>query len=1035
MRTFFYTATIFLVSSAGISVRSQQINISRVEIMPYLPTPYLLRDWTGVARKYDSLIYNVNHVGLNWPLVKLGDSGINYPEIKPIFMDSYVGSASHGTQAEAINILPSLVGATLVGIDKSKQFGVNWVESAKDFFNKHNGQNVYLNGTSTHSGNDGWYDIMPNVFFYQLYSLYPNTSDFNLQFVSVADVWLNAVYKMGGSVTPWKIPDMNFRAWNLSTNSPLTTGVIEPESAGSLSWLMYSAYLRLGDKKYLYAAQMCMDFLNGLNTNPSYEIQLPYGALTAARMNAELGSNYDLDKSLNWVFNRGPLRGWGTIAGTWDSVDVSGLVGEANDAGDDYAFVMNGFQQAATLLPLVKYDKRYARAIAKWILNLANASRFFYTQYLPEDHQDSYAWSIQNDSNSVIAHESLKQTWNGIALFARGDAIQGGWASTNLSLYSSSHVGYLGAILNKTNEEGILSLDLNKTDFFGDKAFPQQLIYNPYNTAKNIEINLGSGTYDIYDAITEKVIQSGATGIYAESIGADSTQILVCLPPGSSLTEMNGKLYAGQHIVDYHYHYNFTGQFRIKSLAPQKSQILVNTADTVYCTVDNPASSTRYSWSVNGVEMLTDTINEFNWRSPDSTGFFNISCTVTSGEFTATDTVFIRVDSLIPVRPQIIALNSDKKFYFTNDTAMVTCQATDENSNDLIYTWSGDHGEFQEPNGSSVKWLAPSDAGIFILNCHIENSYGLYSDTTLNVLVKSPSIPEATPLIYYPFDGDVKDYSGNGFDAVLSGASLTTDALGINNRAYRFSSPNDLIRTPNQPALNFQNKITIGFWVKLDQVPEESYILSHGSWEERYKISVTPGRKLRWTLKTDQITKDLDSSVPLDLNTFYHFTVAYTGYSMETYINGDLDVFSPITGLIQQTDKDITIGHKDVNTNSYFLRGTVDEIRIYNDELPVSQIESLPTLWNRYTGLNPFSDKPDMIYPNPANQFVFIKTGGSEPSVSVTAYDITGRILPVNKIQINPSMIRIELIQHYSGLALIKLQYPKSQVTSKILFQ
>jgi hypothetical protein len=38
---------------------------------------------------------------------------------------------------------------------------------------------------------------------------------------------------------------------------------------------------------------------------------------------------------------------------------------------------MNGFQQAAALAPLPKYDKRYARAIAKWILNLANASRLF----------------------------------------------------------------------------------------------------------------------------------------------------------------------------------------------------------------------------------------------------------------------------------------------------------------------------------------------------------------------------------------------------------------------------------------------------------------------------------------------------------------------------------------------------------------------------------------------------------------------------------------------------------------------------------
>lgn len=39
---------------------------------------------------------------------------------------------------------------------------------------------------------------------------------------------------------------------------------------------------------------------------------------------------------------------------------------------------MNGFQQAAALAPVAKYDKRYARAIGKWLLNIANASRLFY---------------------------------------------------------------------------------------------------------------------------------------------------------------------------------------------------------------------------------------------------------------------------------------------------------------------------------------------------------------------------------------------------------------------------------------------------------------------------------------------------------------------------------------------------------------------------------------------------------------------------------------------------------------------------------
>jgi hypothetical protein len=1018
-----------------ISIRAQQINIPRVDNMPSLPTTLLIRDWAVVARQYDSLVYDVTRTGSDWPLVTLGASGINYPGIRPIFMDSYVGSAFHGSQAEAINIIPSLVGASLVGIDKSNQFGANWVESAADFFNKRNGQNVYLNNSSGNSGSDWWYDIMPNVFFYQLYSLYPAATNFETQFVSVADVWQGAVRKMGGSATPWKVPVMNYRAWNLSTDQPLASGVIEPEAAGSLSWLLYNAYIKKGNKDYLQTAQMCMDFLNSLNSNPSYEIQLPYGVLTAARMNAELGSAYDVEKMLNWVFNRGPLRGWGNIIGTWNGNSVSGLVGEANDAGDDYAFIMNGFQQAAALVPLVKYDKRFARAIGKWMVNVANASRLFYTSYIPADHQDSYAWSTANDPNSVIAHESLKQIWNNFPLFARGDAILGGWASTDLALYSSSHVGYLGAIVHKTNIDGVLSLDLNKTDFYGNSTFPRFLIYNPYTTAKSITITLGPGNFDIYDAINEKVILSGVTGNTTVTIGADSARLLVYLPGGATLTQKNGNLYSANTVVDYHYHYDFSGRFRIKSLAVQKSRILINSKDTAYCYVENATAPVLYTWALNGHTIYSGTNNILNWNSPAVEGLYKLSCSVTSDSLNQSDTLVIEVDSLIPEKPHITGLHANKTFYFVNDSADLNISVTDINGSPLSYKWSADSGAFLRSDAEIAVWTAPASAGIYAVKCHIENIFGLSADTSVNVLVKSGLGTPENPLVYYPFDGDVKDYSGNGFNAILSGPQLTTDALGEPQRAYHFSSSSDIIYTPNQTALNFQNAITLSFWLKLDQVPEECYVISHGSWEERYKVSVTPERKLRWSIKTDQGTRDLDNSTALTLNTFYHFTVAYTGYSMEIYVNGNLDVFMALSGKIQQTSKDLTIGHKDRSTNSYFLRGTIDEVKIFDHELPVSQIKLLPTLWNQYTSVGlPFGSS-FTIYPNPADQSVFINSGPDEPTLSIEAFDMMGRKLDMVSSQIDPKTYFLQMINPIHGLVVIRVVYKGGESTGRVIFR
>ncbi len=315
------------------------------------------------------------------------------------------------------------------------------------------------------------------------------------------------------------------------------------------------------------------------------------------------------------------------------------------------------------------------------------------------------------------------------------------------------------------------------------------------------------------------------------------------------------------------------------------------------------------------------------------------------------------------------------------------------NGSALKYAWSANAGTFQDSVAASAKWLSPENPGVYEVRCRVENDSGLYSDTTLAVLVKPRLSTEISPLVYYPFDGNVKDYSGNGYDAVLSGAAPAPDALGNGQRAYLFSSSSDIIYTSNQAALNFQDKISISFWLKLDQVPEECYVISHGSWEERYKVSVTPEKKLRWTVKTDAGTRDLDNSTVLPLHEFNHYTVCYTGYSMEIYVNGELDVFTPMTGKIQQTSKDLTIGHKDRSTNSYYLRGTIDEVKIFSDELPVSQIKTLKSLWNPYTGLNALNTGTVLLFPNPARGFVYLKyTGGKSPS-GIEAYDVTGQQL------------------------------------------
>jgi hypothetical protein len=948
-----------------------QIDLARVQQMPDLPSPYLMRDWKDVATKYDELIFSTGATGEFLPLISLKANGTNYPALQPILLDTYVGSP--GNPAEAINIIPSIVGATLVGIDKSNQNGINWAIKAKEFFNKTNGQNVYLNGYATTSGSDWWYDVMPNVYFYQLYSQYPALTDFNEQLTTIADRWLDAVKTMGGATTPWAVPQMNYRGFNLLTMTPNGNGVIEPESAGTIAWLLYHAYGKTGNKKYLDGAQMALEFLSSLTTNPSYELQLPYGTFMAAKMNAETGTAYDVEKMLNWSFNRGPLRGWGTIVGTWNGADVSGLIGEANDGGDDYAFVMNGFQQAAALVPLVKYDKRFARAIAKWTLNLANASRLFYSQYLPQTSQDDFAWSSLHDPQSVIAYEALKENKDGKKLYATGDAKSGGWAETNLSLYSSSSVGYLAAVVDPTDVDGILLLDVNKTDFFGQNKFPSFLAYNPYAVPKAITLPLGAQTYDIYNAISETVLKTGVTGNTAITLPAGEAMLLVYLPQNATTVAKDGKLYIGNDVVDYHHGYDFAGKLRIKSLATKAALVEFNQQVDIYSAAENATGAVTYNWYVNDALAESSSSEVFHWSVPEAEGTYKLLLEINSGTASAKDSINLTVVERIPAPPIIAGFTADKKWFTAGNESSIICQASNSHGGPLQYAWTITGGALVNQNDSLIRWNSPQNEGLYTITCEVSNDDNLKATGQQQVLVKKLSDGTTAPFAYYPLDGDVKDYSGNDRDAHKEGTQQTADARGEPDRAYKFSSGSDIIYVDNSTSLNFQNEITLSFWVKLDAVTEESFILSHGSWEERWKVSVTPTKKLRWTVKSTSGTKDLDSSFPLALDHFYHFTVVYTPYSMELYSDGTLDTFSAASGLMSTTTKAITFGRKAVDEAAYFLNGTLDEVRIYNKALAPDEIETLKSLWNEVTAVPGEPDHEFTLYPNPSRDAVTIE--------------------------------------------------------------
>lgn len=648
---------------SGLFAQTNQLDIPRVNLMPNMPQPYLMRDWKQVALDYDAMAFNEQLTGQYLPLIYVQDNqaGRNYPEIPTLIFPSHVGSGS--MNAEGINYLPALVGASLCGINKWEQNGRNWVKLAYNHFNKANGEKAYLNNSTTKSGSTFWYNTMPGVFFYQLYTFYKQfDTELKNQFVSQANQWLQAPMTLG-SVYPWKKPDFTGKGFSLITLELSQANVPEAEAAGAIGWMLYNAYKETGDKKYLTGAHLCIEYLDSITWNPAYELQLQYGTQVAAVMNAEIGTNYNINKLINWCFNKGGRRPWGIVTGKWGQYDVSGLSGNLDRR---YAFMMNGVQSLSALLPIAKYDERYARALAKYALNAANATRLFYSGYVGKFNQDGYDWASVNDPKNCISYESMidnfnsmytstsfpyywqnyyKPEYSGKSPFVTGDNMKNNTetslrAHTNFTLYSSSHVGYLGALINQTNIEGILQLDLNATDFFGNNKFQQYLYYNPFDTEKLIIINLPAGSFNLYNTLTNSYIATGVTGSSTFAIPADQAVLLVLIPAGATIQTINGKMMADGVVVDYNIGSGYVKpSILIKSLYSSKNNLKKGDEVLIACVAES-TQAVNYRWWKNGV-LLDLTDNHFRYQSEGAFDKIDFICEVYNGQYAVRDTLIV----------------------------------------------------------------------------------------------------------------------------------------------------------------------------------------------------------------------------------------------------------------------------------------------------------------------------------------------------------------------------------------------------------
>ncbi|MCF8381142.1 MAG: hypothetical protein K9H49_16330 [Bacteroidales bacterium] len=545
----------------------EQTSINKVDLMPQHPAPYKMLDWYDKARDFDEVVFNQQQESQEKPFVWFDSSQRNFPQttfgLFTVISDIRQGpDKNNGEFHEALASLGALMSAGLVGIDKTDQKGINYVKMVQNYFNKDNDWNIMMNNTCAEVallgggyGRDWWYDVFPNVLYYAVSDVFPGVEGADSLQKIIAEQFYKADSTMDGNYD-YSYFDYSEMEGKRNFITP------QQDAAAGHAYVLYSAFQKFGDERYLEGAISATDALFSQTESRFYEVLMPFGAYTAARLNAETGSNYDISKILSWTFDGcvadSGRTGWGIINDNWGGFDVSGIQGNIIQEGG-YGFLMNTFDMAWPLVPMVRYEPQYAQTIGKWMLNAANSARLFYPYEIPDQNQ--WLPEMKEVTKNVIAYEGLKKTdifnkeeLKGISPVALGDGpnwVIGQPPISMFSIYGSAHVGIFGSIIRETNVEQILQLNCLATDFYREASYPTFIYYNPFDEDKEIEYYSENEAVDLYDAIQHRIVATEITNTGSFIIPAGQTMLIVEIPTGSKPERLGNKIMLNDIIIAY----------------------------------------------------------------------------------------------------------------------------------------------------------------------------------------------------------------------------------------------------------------------------------------------------------------------------------------------------------------------------------------------------------------------------------------------------------------------------------------------------
>lgn len=227
---------------------------------------------------------------------------------------------------------------------------------------------------------------------------------------------------------------------------------------------------------------------------------------------------------------------------------------------------------------------------------------------------------------------------------------------------------------------------------------------------------------------------------------------------------------------------------------------------------------------------------------------------------------------------------------------------------------------------------------------------------------------------YYPFNGNANDESGNNHNATVYGGSiLTVDRFDRLNSAYGLDGNDDYIALGSW--FNFQ-KFSIFLWVKPgDKQTSYANIIDNNHTDYRSWVMQQWGSQLN-QFYFGSTSGVITNAFILISNQWHSVAIVHDSTSFQLYIDNKLIEQKTITQkVVYDGSQNLSLGHW--GGGGRFLKGNIDDVRIYNRALSEDEIAEL--YYEKPTDVSKIYD----ISPNLVNK------NDSITDLTISAYPIS----------------------------------------------